>query len=363
LFVIVPVSHVALHMPIPLACWAFFRITDLRFADAAKERAYKKSLQKRLVKSFMLVAALLIAGSLVHDVGEMFSEMSRADDKFVFGWKDIRTHKLVVNIVGRVLLSLCTIVLGMLWSSLDCVQPFNWEIAITSVFVFYSIAPSWVNGWTMAVLYDRDPLDNIWQGDNRSSEGGNALVLDTCTTVLCLFLPIRMILKWIPPTLGCISFGISSLAVSSPFPAQAPSNVVCLISLTFCALWGAWHLERNSRKNWIAQERVARKSLELEQQHSEVYRILDRLCDGLVHLRQDYTILDQQPARLAALLLSHRAESLSNSNFCDYLASDGDRMNFTSALQEADASGGMVHVSLRDASGHDFKVYAYHTRT
>jgi hypothetical protein len=332
---------------------------DLRFADKDEEFRFVAHTEKKLVMSTSLFAVLAILAILISAPAEQERERAHHQNPYRFSAGDPRSLRFVISCVF-VLACLLVIVLASLWC-FGGYRLLNWEILYTSVTTAFMVALCIGNRWTIAKIYVQDPSET-WVIDPRGAEGSLALSVDAITTITCLFVPVRMHLKWIPPVFGNVAFCVCFGVWGSPFPGALPVNTFKLFLLTCCALWGAWRNESEVRKNYLAQGIVHRKSHELEVQHAGASCILERLCDVLLELDSDFSICESSP-RLAALLFHPSPLDLKARDFCNLIASKEDRLRFVNAMREDSPISSMVQLNLRDCQGREFGVYLHHART
>eukprot|EP00928_Gymnodinium_smaydae_P073678 TRINITY_DN56838_c0_g1_i1.p1 TRINITY_DN56838_c0_g1~~TRINITY_DN56838_c0_g1_i1.p1 ORF type:complete len:578 (-),score=37.18 TRINITY_DN56838_c0_g1_i1:296-2029(-) len=334
---------------------------DIRFQDGEQEAQFKLSSQRRISSSMLFMAVLTIICYFVIVVRGYMTRMQEGFNPFSLRLDN--KNRVLFWVDGLVYLLASIIVMCFVFLYRMGCCPKHWNLEAIAVFFItvWSAWMPWADGWS-AYLHSEIP-DELWDAQKRAADGTIVLALDFMTTAVCLFVPIRLCLKWIPPVGGLVSFMLSGY-FGSPRVDLRLNNTILLFSLTVCALMGAWSNEVSARERFIYKSEVLSKQVQLEQQHASLSRILDRLCDGLVHLRETLTISNPSP-RLGALLMSMDWKRLSNAQFCDYITNEDDRTVFVNALRatpslDSNLHDGMVNLHLRDVCGREFLVYAYH---
>eukprot|EP00928_Gymnodinium_smaydae_P073296 TRINITY_DN5652_c0_g1_i2.p1 TRINITY_DN5652_c0_g1~~TRINITY_DN5652_c0_g1_i2.p1 ORF type:complete len:628 (-),score=60.37 TRINITY_DN5652_c0_g1_i2:173-1951(-) len=347
---------------------------DIRFADPQMEASFMQQAERSLMLSSGVVSMSLVAGYFSwiltflseeddSDVPlELFSAFNDDPRRFVF-W----VYTLGI-FVAPTIVSICV---GFRLAFKRC-SFLNVEYLMVAIITIPCLILPWANQWSAALLYGQDP-NEVW-ATLPPAECIVVLAIEVLTTTICHHVPIRMVLKWIPPVCGFISFTVSMFYVGPQFPELRSTYMFLLSCSTISALTGAKRNERIARQEFLAQGQVSTKQNQLERQHKSVSRILDRLCDGLVQLGHDFTILEPS-ARLGALLLHKDWRRMEGSCFCDYIGSAEESESFVKAVRanthcegsdgeacesETDIHG-MVHLHLRDSSNRTFLVYAYHS--
>eukprot|EP00928_Gymnodinium_smaydae_P038925 TRINITY_DN26721_c0_g2_i1.p1 TRINITY_DN26721_c0_g2~~TRINITY_DN26721_c0_g2_i1.p1 ORF type:complete len:590 (+),score=61.25 TRINITY_DN26721_c0_g2_i1:48-1772(+) len=338
---------------------------DIRFRDPEQENKYWRSSHLPISKSLLITAVIVIIMYVIIILREFFVVFYDADDPFdpfLFRIDDKQFLIFWIDTIVYLAAPIVAIFYAMFIRRGICFQGDNIEMfSVISITVWTVFIP-WSDGWSYW-LFDDNISDEIWLNHERAADGTVVLAIDFLTTAVCLFVPMRMVVKWIPPTFGCISYLLAGILSSRPFDYRI-NHFGLLAALSSCALLGAWGNEVSSRERFIYKSEVVSKQIQLERQHASLSSILDCLCDSLVHLRSTLDI-SGSTSRLRALLMLPEHKQLDNENFCDFISCDEDREKFISALQASPSaseneSNGMVNVHLRDFTGREFLTYAYH---
>lgn len=346
-----------------IVCSACRRL-DLRFSDRCLEAKFKQHLQRRLVLASLVHNLLSILGYIQNRI----TGLNGGVEDLRYPIDDPHAFRQWASCIALAVIPVCDSILIALGHWRGCFKLLDFEVLHTFASALQALMLPFLAAWTAAGLYGQDPLQLWPETDVGGGEGLLLLTIDAMITLICLFVPIRMCLKWIQPVCGVLSYSVCKIGTGSPFPDHVKSSIFVLSALAFGALWGAWNNEQVARHNFVAQGLVQKKSQEIQLRHESNSRILERLSDAVVHLGHDFSIIEPS-LRFAALLLNSNKDALSGANFCEYLASEDDRQRFTNALQgrspttepcEAHTRDGIVNITLRDTHGRNFAVYAYH---
>jgi len=136
---------------------------------------------------------------------------------------------------------------------------------------------------------------------------------------------------------------------------------------TCCAhcfsIYAGFRNESHLRKEWLAQRKVEKQIHTSEKQKQAFYQVLDRLCDCLIHLGPDFTILG--PCRkLAAMLFLPNGKALQGSCFCDCISTREDQDRFVVAMNENTSEedpAGIMNFHLKDSLNQEVQVHMYYT--
>eukprot|EP00928_Gymnodinium_smaydae_P034187 TRINITY_DN24293_c0_g3_i1.p1 TRINITY_DN24293_c0_g3~~TRINITY_DN24293_c0_g3_i1.p1 ORF type:complete len:579 (+),score=71.14 TRINITY_DN24293_c0_g3_i1:80-1816(+) len=223
------------------------------------------------------------------------------------------------------------------------------------------------------------PFGGRWRNELDANDAHVVLLLACVLMISTEFIPIRVILKWIPVFLGVVSYIISSFVLTTPH-TFTPANFLMLLLLTLGPFAGSWKQERCDREVRGLRKLNEALQMQLSRQHESLMSILDRLCDGTVKLGSKMDIVDPSP-RLSALLMQANHNNLQGVPFLDFIPNEEERKQFQHALKvealfprrgakatlsmmesmATDSMKGMCHIHLRDSFGYEFLVSAYYS--
>eukprot|EP00928_Gymnodinium_smaydae_P041783 TRINITY_DN28235_c0_g1_i1.p1 TRINITY_DN28235_c0_g1~~TRINITY_DN28235_c0_g1_i1.p1 ORF type:complete len:563 (-),score=59.33 TRINITY_DN28235_c0_g1_i1:208-1896(-) len=335
---------------------------DIRFKNDEQETQFKLSSQQNISTSMFFMALLSTLCYFVIVIRGYAMSMSKGFDPFSLRFDEAGIWMFWIDTLLYLVFACVILCFVPIYRITSCLTHWNLEAFTVMFLTLWSAWLPWGNFWSPYL--NRDLSAEVVDAHKKAAAGSVVLALDTITTALCLFVPIRLIVKWIPPVVGLVSFVLSGY-FDAPTRVDLPlNNIILIFGLTVCALMGAWNNEVSARERFIYKSEVVSKQVQLEQQHAGLSKILDRLCDSLVHLTENLTISNANP-RLGALLMSTDWKRLSGARFCDYITNEEDRQTFVSSLHETPSldnsrNDGMVNLHMRDVIGREFLVYAYH---
>jgi len=112
----------------------------------------------------------------------------------------------------------------------------------------------------------------------------------------------------------------------------------------------------------LAERQVVKQTGFSDKQRNAFSRLLNRLCDCLLHLGPNLEILEPCP-KLAAMLCASNGASLQGSNFCDCIARGEDQDRFIQATGKSTSKedhAGILPLHLRAVEGREVQVHVYY---
>jgi len=216
--------------------------------------------------------------------------------------------------------------------------------------------------WHLALLFGRDP-HQVFGPDVVISEANMGFSIVCISTFFGMFLPLRSHLSWMVHACGLTCFGVVSFLAGSPYSKYFPRLVGILSGLAIMNWMGGFRIEQHLRERWVARCQVEKQKGLTEKQHQAFSHLLNRLCDCLVHLGSDFSILEPCP-HLTAMLFHADASSLQGKCFCDYLSSAEDQARFIAVMSTGSSEeepAGILPLHLKDSQRRDVQVHAYYT--
>jgi len=236
------------------------------------------------------------------------------------------------------------------------------EFLVVAVGTVGLAATSLGDMWYAAQIFGRDPVQTFGHRSG-ASEVTVVMVVSLVSTASCLFMPIRSHLMWVLPTVGICMFSLVTLLASAPYPPNLPELLLYLCTLSGFSVFAGYRNESHIRKEWLAERQVVKQTDFSDKQRNAFSRLLNRLCDCLLHLGPNLEIMEPCPSLATTLFLAN-GTSLQGNSFCDYIASVVDRDRFVEAMGRGSSKenpAGVLPLHLRDAQSREVQVHVYYT--
>jgi len=243
-----------------------------------------------------------------------------------------------------------------------CLCAVNFELLFVLLFVTALVLACAGGKWYAAQLLGRDP--RLAFGDGVVASEMNVIMgLTVATVATCVIMPIRSHLMWIVPTSGTFMLCFVMLLTSSQYADDLPILLFHICCVNCLSIFAGFRNESHLRKEWLAQRRVEKHIDISEKQKQAFYHLLDRLCDCLIHLGPDLTMVG--PCRkLAAMLFFPAGRALQGNSFCDYISTREDRDRFIAAMGKGSSEedpAGILPLHLKDSQNQEVQVHIYYT--
>jgi len=328
-----------------LLCKAI-KTMDQRF-PANLEHDFQKSLEPRFAIPLHVTSIMV----LVISAFSLFFDGVSVDDAL--------SLFLAFQHICLILLSVLVIFIVFLRRWLRVV---NLEL-MALVAVIVGLVPICFGGkWYAAQLFGRDPRQAFGAGVE-ASEMHVVMDLTVATVATCVVMPIRSQLLWVVPTFGTCLLCVVMLLTSSQFPDDMPMLLLHVCCVNCLSILAGFRNESHLRKEWLAERKVVKQIDISEKQKQAFYHLLDRMCDCLIHLGPDLTILG--PCRkLAAMLFLPSGKVLQGSRFCDCISTRVDQDRFIEAMSKGasnDDPAGILPLHLKDSQQQEVQVHMYYT--
>jgi len=328
-----------------LLCKAI-KTMDQRF-PANLEHDFQKSLEPRFAIPLHVTSIMV----LVISAFSLFFDGVSVDDAL--------SLFLAFQHICLILLSVLVIFIVFLRRWLRVV---NLEL-MALVAVIVGLVPICFGGkWYAAQLFGRDPRQAFGAGVE-ASEMHVVMDLTVATVATCVVMPIRSQLLWVVPTFGTCLLCVVMLLTSSQFPDDMPMLLLHVCCVNCLSILAGFRNESHLRKEWLAERKVVKQIDISEKQKQAFYHLLDRLCDCLIHLGPDLTMVG--PCRkLAAMLFFPAGRALQGNSFCDYISTREDRDRFIAAMGKGSSEedpAGILPLHLKDSQNQEVQVHMYYT--
>jgi len=320
---------------------------DKRF-PASQESEFKQSLQEHFVIP-TFVGLLFVIAPLSEN---LCAEATRP-------YSTLRLYQTILISTSLSILSCCLMCL-ILRRWVHWVRSLDLEVLATVVCLVTIAEAGFGCSWHAALIVGNDPIQ-VYGDRSRATEYQMAFTIAVVSTVACLVVPIRSHIAWVVPKFGLISFCAISFSTSSPFPTERPKLLTGLTSLLVLAGWGGLRSGDYTRDRWLARQEVKQQKDLSEKQRQGFSRILNRLCDCLLHLGPDFHFIEQS-STLSAILFQDPGKM--QHCFTDHLATTEDADLFIAAMRQEspeEAPAGILSVHLKDVHSRQVQVHLHYT--
>jgi len=326
------------------------KMMDQRFSTSL-EHEFQQELEPGFVIPVYVGAAMVISTS----VWSLFAEGIHVDDPLLLC--------MALKHISLILLSVFAMSAVFLRRRIArrlCVVNFDFLVVLPCV-VGVAIL-SFGGRWYAAQLFVRDP-HQAFGDDVGATETNVVMGLVMVTVATCVAMPIRSHLLWVLPTCGTCMLCAVILLTSSRYPDNLPILLFHICSVSGFSVLAGFRKESHLRKEWLAQRKVKKQIDISEKQRQAFSHLLDRLCDCLVHLGPDLTIMEPCP-KLAAMLFLPSRKALRGSRFCDCISTREDKDRFAVAMREGTSEtdpAGILPLHFKDSQNQEVQVHMYYT--
>jgi len=339
---------------------------DLRFADRSAEAAFKRDLEPVLAT----YTGIMGFGLFVF-TGAFFVVLMGGDEPIQWDNVGPRMFRIYGMLAEGTMFGLFSL-LCLLRVRCGFLRVLDWEAVVICMMVAVAQQPILCRPSVYSMIcrpvFGTCAAVDMADGYHLGMEMNGPLIVDMVITAAHLSLPIRSCRVWVVDVAVLLEYFVVTLyAARSGHYILAPGDCLQLFGLMAIlagfAFAGGRRNEKHVRSDWKARGTVVKQQHQLDQQHSAMARILSRLCDSLVHLGADLTIVEPCPS-LGALLFGRQTLG---KNFCDFMALESeqpvliDELRKTSAASSAaEPDVGMLHVSLLDSFKKTVRVHVHH---
>jgi len=216
--------------------------------------------------------------------------------------------------------------------------------------------------WYSAQIWVRDPYQSFGH-DVGASETNVIMGLVAVTVATCVVMPIRLHVLWVLPTCSTCMLCAAIYITSTQYPGNLLIRFFFLSCVNGFSVFAGFRNESHLRKEWLAQRTIEKQISISEKQKHAFNHLLDRLCDCLVHLGPNLTIMEPCP-RLAAMLFLPSGRAFLGSHFCDCISAKEDQDRFCIAMSQGTSDAdpaGILSLHLKDSQNQEVQVHIYYT--
>lgn len=290
---------------------------DLRFPIAEDEASFKRHFHEHML---ITIIAGTIAASLTNIIAfgpTYLAEVHHSSNVFLWAENDPRTLWMFLRLSSTVVCFL-VLVFCILRKRYAFFSSVDLELLWIMLLVLALALLPFLSPWHIAKMFGKEP-NRVWARDCYGSETSMLLAIDSIFTAMCLFLPLRTCVLWIPLMFGNCTVLVLVFILGSPHPDDVWNSLFTLLALSVFAYVGAHMKEQTARAKWLAVQRADKSEVLVQEQQEELsqleahlaaMRALMRLvCEFVFHAGESMRVVDHN-VQLDELLGSMHGHTL-----------------------------------------------------